>query len=244
MVAAAGPAEARRGGGIVIVSLGDDIMPVRQTSAEMATNEDGSAASLDRIGYHYDRFGLFWVDIWRWNGEWVLYTSDGTSYAPISDAELEQLGGARFPIAYHLPPGLLVLLSAAAFGLIKRKPRSVKFCLNAGGVMIGIALILFVLGLGLGAMIPGFLGLYHVFAAKFGSASSHDDDDPPVEDSAVASPEQPPEARPRREPPPRVETDPFRAPPQHAPIVVDRPSQPVVAPIVVDPNAEAPKLLR
>ncbi len=243
MLAEARPAEARRGGGIVVINVGDDIMHVRQTSPEAATNEDGSAAELDQIGYHYSRFGLFWVDLWRWEGEWVLYSSDGGSYAPISDAELEQLGGARFPLAYHLPPGFLLLVCGGYFLIVRRKPRTVKFALIAGGILIAIALILFLLGLGLGALIPGFLGVYHLFAAKFSPAGSHEEDDEaPAENYDGAEPE--PEPRPRREPAPRVETDPFRAPPQQAPIMVERPSQPIVAPIAVDPNAEAPKLLR
>jgi len=245
MVAAVRPAEARRGrgGGIVIINVGDDIMHVRQTSSELATNEDGSSTTIDQIGYHYSRFGLFWVDFWRWDGEWVLYSADGNSYAPISDEELEQLGGARFPLAYHLPPGFIGLLCGGYFLIARRKPRSVKFALIAGGVLVGLAVILFLLGLGLGALIPLFVGVYHLFAAKFSPAGStfDDDEDAPVENYYGASPE--PAPRPRRDPPPRVETDPFRAPPRQAPIVVERPSQPVVAPIAVDPNAEAPKLL-
>lgn len=241
VMVAANPAEARRGrGGIVVINVGDDIMHLRQTSFEPVVSEDGRETSVDNIGYHYQRFGLFWVDLWRWGGEYVLYS--GETYAPLTDDELAELGGARFPIAYHLPPGFLLLVCAGIFGLIKRRSRSVKFCLIAGGSLIAIALVLFLAGLGLGAMIPGFLGLYHLAAAKFGTAPEPDDDDDVV--SAEPEPEQP---RPRpsfRPPAPRVETDPFRAPPQQAPIHVERPSAPVVAPIAVDPNAEAPKLLR
>lgn len=242
LMAVAGPAEARRGGGIVIINLGDDIMPLRQTSSEPVVGEDGSEARLDKIGYHYQRFGLFWVDIWRWGGEYVLYNDDGgTLYAPLTSEELAELGGADYPIAYHLPPGFLLLLAAGVFGLVKRKPRSVAFCLRVGGALIAIAVILFVAGLGLGAMIPGFLGLYHLVAAKWGTVGPDADDD--IVDLDEPLPEQKPRPRPVREAAPRVETDPFRAPPQQAPIHVERPSAPVVAPIAVDPNAEAPKLL-
>jgi len=245
-MAVAGPAEARRGGGgIVIINVGDDVMPLRQTSSETVVGEDGSEARLDTIGYHYQRFGLFWIDFWRWSGEYVLYSGDGGMlYAPLTSDELAELGGADFPLAYHLPPGFLLLLAAGVFGLVKRKSRSVKFCLGVGGALIGIALILLVAGLGLGAMIPGFLGLYHLVAAKWGTvddgANEADDD---IVDLGEPLPEQKPRPRPVREAAPRVETDPFRAPPQQAPIHVERPSAPVVAPIAVDPDAEAPKLL-
>jgi hypothetical protein len=243
VMATAAPAEARRGGGggIVIINLGEDIMHLRQTSPEASIGEDGSEARLDQIGYHYDRFGLFWVDFWRWGGEYVLYSSDRSVYAPLTDGELAELGGAPFPIAYHLPPGFLLLLCGGVLLIVRRKRRTVKFALITGGVLLAIAGILFLMGLGLGAMIPGFLGLYHLAAAKFSSGSDDEEDDVNVDDYVEpARPSPRPSVRPS---PPNVETDPFRAPPQQAPIHVERPSAPLVAPIAVDPNAEAPKLL-
>jgi len=243
VMAAARPAEARRGrGGIVVINLGDDIMHLRQTSSEVVLGEDGTEARLDRIGYHYERFGLFWVDLWRWGGEYVLYSGDGMTYAPLTDAELDALGGAPFPIAYHLPPGFLALLAGGELLIVRRKRRTVRFALIAGGVMILIAVVLFVMGLGLAVMIPGFLGLYHLAAAKFTSAD--DDEDDTLTADAEPAPEAPRPRPPVRPSAPRVETDPFRAPPQQAPILVERPSAPAVAPIAVDPDAEAPKLLR
>ena len=91
-------------------------------------------------------------------------------------------------------------------------------------------------------MIPGFLGLYHLAAAKFTSAD--DDEDDTLTADAEPAPDAPRPRPPVRPSAPRVETDPFRAPPQQAPILVERPSAPAVAPIAVDPDAEAPKLLR
>ncbi len=217
-------------------------MHLRQTSSEPVGGEDGSEVQLDKIGYHYQRFGLFWIDFWRWGGEYVLYSdAGGMLYAPLTDAELEELGGASFPIGYHLPPGFLLLLAGVLYLIVKRRPRSVKFCLIMGGSLVGLALILVVAGLGAGAMIPGFLGLYHQFAAKFGSFGP-DEEVEAILDLGEPLPA-PERARPMRESPPRVETDPFRAPPQQAPIHVERPSAPLVAPLAVDPNAEAPKLL-
>jgi len=243
VMAAAGPAEARRGrGGIVVINLGDDIMHLRQTSAEVVLGDDGTEARLDQIGYHYERFGLFWVDLWRWGGEYVLYSRDGMTYAALTDAELEALGGASFPIAYHLPPGFLALLAAGELLIVRRKRRTVRFALIAGGVMLLIAVVLFVMGLGLAVMIPGFLGLYHLAAAKFSASAGDDEDDSLTADEPA--PEAPRPRPPVRPSPPRVETDPFRAPPQQAPILVERPSAPAVAPLAVDPDAEAPKLLR
>lgn len=241
VMAAAQPAEARRGGGIVIINLGDDLMHLRQTSSEAAIGEDGTETRLDQIGYHYERFGLFWVDIWRWGGEYVLYSSDRSVYAPLTEAELAELGGADFPIAYHLPPGFLALLAGGMLLIVRRKRRTMKFALIAGGVLLVIAAVLFVLGLGAGAMIPGFLGLYHLAAAKFSAGPFADDDEVDVDE--YVEPARPSQRPPVRSSPPNVETDPFRAPPQQAPIHVERASAPLVAPIAVDPNAEAPKLL-
>ncbi len=239
-MAATGPAHAGRGGGIVIINVGDDIMHVRDTDPQPVLGEDGTETQVGQIGYHYERFGLFWLDFWRWSGEYVLYSGD--SYAPLTDAEVEQLGGAKFPIAYHLPPGLLGLLAGGYYLIVLRRPRTVRFALIAGGVLILLAVILFVLGLGAGVLIPGLLGVYHLAAAKFGTPATDADSEINV-DEDDAEPERPmPRAVPRPSAP-RFETDPFRAPPQQAPIHVERPSAPLVAPVAVDPNAEAPKML-
>lgn len=93
-------AEAR---GIIIINTGDDIMELGPLQPD-----DVRDTGFTKLGYHYKRFGVFWLDVWRWGGEFCVY--DGTRYAPLTDEDLEMLGGAQLPLAYHLPPGLVALL--------------------------------------------------------------------------------------------------------------------------------------
>jgi hypothetical protein len=242
---AARPADARRG--VVVVNFGDDIELIRTLEHAVDTSPVyGASHSLDKLGYKYTRFGLFWVDLWRWDGEFIAYDGidgfgGGGYYVVLTDEELEALGGASVPWSYRLPPGFLLILAGLELFIVTRRKRSARFAMIAGIVFVLLAVILLVLGLGPAVMIPGFLGLYHL-AAAFLSPAVPDDNDVATETTETAATPRP---RPiERVPVPRVETDPFRAPPQQAPIHIVRASQPVVAPLAVDPDAEAPKLLR
>ncbi|MDB4961630.1 MAG: hypothetical protein JWP01_1629 [Myxococcales bacterium] len=246
----AAPAEAfGRRGGLVVVNYGEDVELIRPLDKPLhGTSELGEELWLGKLGYKYTRFGLFWLDLWRWDGRFIAYDGEdsfgnGGYYVELTEDEVEELGGARAPIGYWLPPLLLVILAGIELLIVSRRKRTARFALIAGVVFLVLGLILLLLGLGPAVMIPGFLGLYHIAAAFLSPAVPAADD----LDAETTEPEEPPTPRPRpieRVPVPRVETDPFRAPPQHAPIHVERLSQPVVAPIAVDPNAAAPKLLR
>src|SRR5215510_5556284 len=85
VLAIARPAHA--GVRIIVVNTGADIMHIRDLPPETAKETDYTA-----IGYRYDRFGVYWLDFWRWGGEFVVYND--RAYAPLSASQLAELGGA------------------------------------------------------------------------------------------------------------------------------------------------------
>lgn len=70
-----------------------------------------------RVGYLYSRFHIFYVDLWTWNGRYVL--SDGTQYLEPDESQWRQLLGNSVhrlfnkPFGYRYPPGAIVLVVIA-----------------------------------------------------------------------------------------------------------------------------------
>ena len=91
-----------------------EIGEVPEEHHEAIRTELGGPAN---VGFVHHAFGLFWLDIWTWDGRFCLYHGD--KYWEI-DAEqaavflgkpIDKLGK---PIFYTLPPGLLVLIAIVA----------------------------------------------------------------------------------------------------------------------------------
>ena len=229
-------AEARRGVGIVVIYTGDDIEPLGGLAPDVS-----AATGYTKHGYHYQRFGLFWIDFWRWGGEPAVY--EGNTYVPLTPELAAELGvPLSTPWSYHFPPGLLLVIVGAELAIIGRKPRSVRGTLLAAGGLGAFAALLWFKDTGMASIIPALAGLYHVAAIWLRPYEEPVDEDDASADDAPAAP------APKRTgyatgTAPRVETDPFRANPQPLPVVVERPSQPAVIPVAHDPNAAAPKLL-
>jgi hypothetical protein len=249
VVLAASPAEARRGGGAVVINLCDDIVHVRGLSAGTA-----DTIGFDSLGYKYARFGILWLDLWRWDGEHVVYSDGG--YAPISAEHLAALGGAGVPWKYHFPPGLVLLLAALEFWIITKQRRRVKAVLWIGGALILFSLLLLWQGVDKTFAIPGLLGLHHVVTAWFGMRA-HADEIVGEVTAGEANEDHAAEPRPSAAVAARSSgatvARPSAAPPlptsaasgTSQPLAIHRPqTAPADVPIVHDASAEGPKLLR
>ena len=61
------PAEARRGGGAILINTGDDIEHIRDLpsadTAAFADDPSTEAMVFSKLGYRYERFGVFFMDI-------------------------------------------------------------------------------------------------------------------------------------------------------------------------------------
>lgn len=120
------PADAHaRRRGIGIINTGDNVShvgDVAQDHREMVMAETGSPEA--KVGYLYKRFGLFWVNVWTWDGKYCLYDDSDTVW------ELDQEQAANLmgvtpedvapPFVYKFPPGLPVLLALGGFIVFSR----------------------------------------------------------------------------------------------------------------------------
>jgi hypothetical protein len=242
VVGIGGTAEARRGGGVVVINTGDDIFHVRDLSPDEA-----AMAGFSKLGYRYELFGVFWFHLWRWDGEFVVY--DGSTYAPIDDEQLAQLGGGSVPWRYHLPDGLLLILAAIELVIITRTKRRLKTTLAIGCGLLVVSAAFYFMGLDWEFLIPLCLALHHIIGSYFSLKLQRERDEAAAVTAEVV----------RATSTPAAETSgriarPSRPPPLADDVVASRPSQPIVierpttAPLVVpmraDDKSEGPKLLR
>ena len=160
VVGVGGTAEARRGGGAVVINTGDDVFHIRDLTPEQA-----AAVGFSKLGYRYELFGVFWFHLWRWDGEFVVY--DGTVYASLDDDQLAALGGGSVPWRYHLPDGLLLVLAGIELVIITRTKRRLKTTLVIGGALVVISGAFYLMGLDWEFLIPLFLGGHHLVGSYF-----------------------------------------------------------------------------
>ena len=158
VVAIAGSPTTASAGTAMIVVSGDDIEHVKDLNSEH-TQTFGYA----KLGYRYERWGLFALDLWRWNGEFVVY--EGDTYAPLTDEDLSTLGNPRVPWRYRLPGGLVILAGLVELAIILRARRHTKLVLVVGTILVAFAGLFVLLGLTWEFMIPLFLGLHHLVSA-------------------------------------------------------------------------------
>jgi hypothetical protein len=230
IVFAAAPAHAGRG--LVIITTGEDVVHLRDLTVE----EQASFGAFASLGYKHEYFGVFWVDVLRYGGEYVVYTGD--SYAELDDQMLAYLHPGSVPITYFLPPGLLIILALIEIGVVGSKSRPVGVVMIAGGAMGLIALTMLVLGAPYHALIPLACALFHAYGIWHARHGVADDDEPLVDrDYALAT--EGVEAATAADP-----NWPPREPPRpSAPIIVTPATATPTAPIVEDPSAKPPSLL-
>ena len=136
----------------MIINTGDDIMFVRSLRS--------SDLEFTKLGYRYSLFGVFWLDVVRWGGEFVGY--EGNEYRPLTADEVKALGGASVPFRYYLPPGLIAILGLIEAAIVLHRRRSLKVVIPIGLAMFGLAGLMFAAGFVWEFLIPIVLGLVHI----------------------------------------------------------------------------------
>jgi hypothetical protein len=119
-------AQARRGG-IILITYGDSIKDLAQVPAELApVIEKATGQSGLRVGFKYSYFGLFWLDLWTWGGDFCLYRD--RSFIPLKPemaaALLKTNGTPSKPITYTIPPLLPVLGILIVLGVIASRAQA------------------------------------------------------------------------------------------------------------------------
>ena len=102
-------AEARRG--LVVINTGEDVIEIAEIPADH--REQLGIPGEPAVGVMYSHFGVFWLDIVRWDAKFVLYVDDGLdgfSYEEMPVEELAQLAKVsedevKKPMSYYFPPG-------------------------------------------------------------------------------------------------------------------------------------------
>jgi hypothetical protein len=107
-------AHARRG--FFLITHGDAIKHVGDVVPEMRPQVQAATGQTDdvQVGLLHQRFGVFWVDVWTWGGEYVLYNG-GDDVWQLDPEEAASLTGKTVaqlqkPLWYTVPPGLVAAI--------------------------------------------------------------------------------------------------------------------------------------
>ncbi len=94
---------------ILLITRGDTISDLGRIAGVHGNDLPAGA----RVGYKYSYIGVFWLDLWRYDGTFCIH--DGNDrFDPISKTEGAQLLGTQEsdlsePFWYHFPPGLVII---------------------------------------------------------------------------------------------------------------------------------------
>jgi hypothetical protein len=130
------PAQADAGG-FILITYGDDISKVADIpAAQMEGVKQMTGAANPAIGYKYNQFGVFYLNIWTWGGDFVLYEND--TYWDLGAAQAAQILGIapdqlKKPLTYKIPPGLVLILILVIGGVVWKFILAPKFGGGSGG---------------------------------------------------------------------------------------------------------------
>lgn len=100
--------------GLFIINTGEDVVEVAQIKPDMKSDVESNTAAGAKIGMMYSRFGIFWLDIWRWDKKFVIF--QGNTVWELTEDQAKELavdGKLDVPFTMTLPPGLIVILGGA-----------------------------------------------------------------------------------------------------------------------------------
>jgi hypothetical protein len=115
---------AHAGKGFLLITSGDEIRKVADLKPEFKEMADEELGPGVEVGYKYEHFGLFFLEVWAWDGKYVLFRED--EYWDPSEAEVAEMAGVSSvdelgkPWQYTFKPGLLIIVVLAG-GLVAYK---------------------------------------------------------------------------------------------------------------------------
>ena len=119
-------AEAR--GGFVLITYGESIKEIGPVVAEHLQTISDETGVTPHIGFIHQQFGLFYLDLWTWDGHYCMYS--GGQYRELEPEQAAQLLGIsvddlKKPLTYRVPPGLgLGFLAFAIFVIVRAHSRA------------------------------------------------------------------------------------------------------------------------
>jgi hypothetical protein len=100
--------------GIMIVTYGEAVLHYADLATEVRQALKDETGHDLQVGYLYSNFGVFWLDLWTWGGEYCLYEGDNVlrltpeELAEVMKTTPDKLGK---PLLYTFPLGLSILLA-------------------------------------------------------------------------------------------------------------------------------------
>jgi hypothetical protein len=114
----------------ILITHGDTINHVGEvTSSLKPVAQQATANSGVKVGYKYSYFGIFWLDLWTWGGEYCLYSGkQGWALTPTEAAMFMGVSEDQLskPFLYKFPLGLIILagvvLICIVVQILKKSP--------------------------------------------------------------------------------------------------------------------------
>lgn len=106
--------------GLVIINTGDDVMEIGDVKAESRADVESATEPGVKVGVRYSRFGIFWIDFFRWDTTFVLFHK--TTFWEVPEADLAEVSAVplKKPFTATIPPGLIGLgIALVLFILVK-----------------------------------------------------------------------------------------------------------------------------
>lgn len=100
--------------GIMIITHGEAVLHYADLAADVRQALKDETGHELQVGYLYSNFGVFWLDLWTWGGEYCLYEGDDVlrltpeQLAEVMKTTPDQLGK---PLLYTFPLGLTILFA-------------------------------------------------------------------------------------------------------------------------------------
>jgi hypothetical protein len=117
---------AAEAGGLILITRGNTIKHVAEVSDPMkpvVRSVTGTSTNY-HVGFLHERFGVYWIDLWTWGGEYVLYDDSEEDLWSLDPDQTAAIMGTTpdelsKPIFYTFPPGLLALgaIGAVCLGM-------------------------------------------------------------------------------------------------------------------------------
>lgn len=106
----------------LLITYGEKMTPIADVPNDAPVKVEYPDAA---VGYRYDHVGIFWMELWTWNGEFCVYSDDKSTAIIGMPEEISLATGIpeskiTKPFFYSCPPllGTIVLLGVLA-GLVK-----------------------------------------------------------------------------------------------------------------------------
>lgn len=101
---------------IAIINTGEDVVEIGQIKSDVLGDIRAETAHDVKLGMMYSRFGLFWLDIWRWDKKYVFYSSN--TYWEITEEQAKAAAvSLDVPFTMTIPPGLIIIIVIAIIAI-------------------------------------------------------------------------------------------------------------------------------